>query len=229
MELENGVETTAIFETEKDRLENGTVKNNGHTAQLDVIATLPGDVGILSGGPLDGDYQILQLHFHWGSDDSKGSEHTIDGQSFPLEMHIVHKKVGEPDFLAVPGGLAVTGFMFAVDPNNNNNTAIEPLVAAFKYILMPDEKYDMSGSAFKITDLIDGVAGTSTYSNYNGSLTTPGCMEVVNWINFIEPLKISSEQLQMFRELKDKEDADIEDNFRPPQPLNGRTVNFYGP
>merc|ERR1711936_527023 len=210
-----------------NRLENGTVKNNGHTAQLDVIATLPGDVGILSGGPLDVDYQILQLHFHWGSDDSKGSEHTIDGQSFPLEMHIVHKKVGEPNFLSVKGGLAVTGFMFAVD--QNNNTAIEPLVAALKNIIKSDEKYDMSGSPFKIPDLIDGVARTSTYSNYNGSLTAPGCMEVVNWINFIDPLTISSEQLQMFRELKDKEDADIEDNFRPPQPLNGRTVNFYGP
>ena len=34
--------------------------------------------------------------------------------SFPLEMHIVHKKVGEPDFLKVKGGLAVTGFFFEV-------------------------------------------------------------------------------------------------------------------
>ena len=48
--------------------------------QLDVIATLPGDVGILSGGHLTGEYQILQLHFHWGADDTKGSEHTLDGQ-----------------------------------------------------------------------------------------------------------------------------------------------------
>ena len=33
---------------------------------------------------------------------------------FPLEMHIVHKKVGEPNFLSVEGGLAVTGFFFEV-------------------------------------------------------------------------------------------------------------------
>ena len=51
-----------------------------HYQQLDVIATLPGDVGILSGGHLQDDYQILQLHFHWGADDSKGSEHTLDGK-----------------------------------------------------------------------------------------------------------------------------------------------------
>ena len=87
--------TEEHIQEENDRLEKGTVGNNGHTAvnpygigpivshpclqQLDVIAPLAGDVGVLSGGPLDGDYQILQLHFHWGSDDTKGSEHTLNG------------------------------------------------------------------------------------------------------------------------------------------------------
>jgi len=210
----------------KQRLEDGTVKNNGHTAQLDVIATLPGDVGILSGGHLAGEYQILQLHFHWGADDTKGSEHTLDGRMFPLEMHIVHKKVGEPDFLSVPGGLAVTGFFFEVDAADN--PAIEPLVDVLKNVMKPDEKFDMSGSTFKITDLIAGVPGT-TYSTYSGSLTTPGCMEIVNWINFLKPIKISAGQLAKFRTLKDNDNDDIVDNFRPVQPLNDRLVTFYGP
>ena len=64
------------------RLTNGSIHNNGHTAQVDVIETLAGDVGILSGGPLASDYQILQLHFHWGSDNTQGSEHTLDGQRY---------------------------------------------------------------------------------------------------------------------------------------------------
>eukprot|EP00092_Neocalanus_flemingeri_P015906 GFUD01017223.1.p1 GENE.GFUD01017223.1~~GFUD01017223.1.p1 ORF type:complete len:367 (-),score=92.28 GFUD01017223.1:416-1516(-) len=214
----------------ESRLTNGSIKNNGHTAQLDVIATLPGDVGVLSGGPLDGDYQILQLHFHWGSNDTQGSEHTLDGNSFPMEMHIVHKKVGEMDFLNVPGGLAVTGFFFEVDAVNNS--AIEPLVSVLQNIMQPDQFYDMSGSTFRITDLISGVAPLNNtdptlYSSYSGSLTTPGCMEIVNWINFIKPIKISSEQLAMFRALEDGDHNDIVDNFRPPQPLNGRNVVFY--
>ena len=45
-----------------------------------MVATLAGDVGVLTGGPLTEAYQILQLHFHWGSDDTKGSEHTLDGK-----------------------------------------------------------------------------------------------------------------------------------------------------
>ena len=85
----------------------------------------------------------------------------------------------------------------------------------------------------KISDLVAGVAPIADsdeprYSNYAGSLTTPGCMEVVNWINFLDTIKISSEQLEKFRALKDGEKHDIVDNFRPVQPLNGRTVTFYG-
>jgi len=216
-----------------DRLENGTLKNNGHTAQLDVIATLPEDVGVLSGGPLDGDYQILQLHFHWGADDSKGSEHTLDGKQFPLEMHIVHKKMGVSvaDALNMTGGLAVAGFFFEVA--DSDNAAIEPLIEVLTNIIDPKTFVDMSGSTFKISDLVAGVAPIADsdeprYSNYAGSLTTPGCMEVVNWINFLDTIKISSEQLEKFRALKDGEKHDIVDNFRPVQPLNGRTVTFYG-
>ena len=36
-------------------------------------------------------------------------------------MHIVHKKVGEENFLSVPAGLAVTGFFFEVISFSNNN------------------------------------------------------------------------------------------------------------
>merc|ERR1712180_508934 len=35
-------------------------------------------------------FQFLQLHWHWGSDSSKGSEHTMDGKEYPLELHLVH-------------------------------------------------------------------------------------------------------------------------------------------
>ena len=34
----------------------------------------------VSGGPFGGEkYCLKQLHFHWGSDNSRGSEHFVDG------------------------------------------------------------------------------------------------------------------------------------------------------
>ena len=36
-----------------------------------------------TGGPFGNEtYQFLQLHFHWGSTDSQGSEHTIRGNRY---------------------------------------------------------------------------------------------------------------------------------------------------
>jgi carbonic anhydrase len=44
------------------------------------------------GGDLPGRYIFCSGHFHWGGAYERGSEHTIDGRSFPLEYHAVHYK-----------------------------------------------------------------------------------------------------------------------------------------
>ena len=31
-------------------------------------------------------YEVLQFHFHWGKDEKKGTEHTIDGESYAGEV-----------------------------------------------------------------------------------------------------------------------------------------------
>lgn len=41
---------------------------------------------VVSGGPLDGPYRLKQFHFHWGKKHGVGSEHTVDGKSFPSEV-----------------------------------------------------------------------------------------------------------------------------------------------
>merc|ERR1712072_276518 len=215
-----------------NRVSNGIFKNNGHTAQLDAVSPLGAAQGILRGGQLTGDYQILQLHFHWGANDNQGSEHGVDGKKYPLELHVVHVKVGEADPLNTPKGLSVTGFFFEVD-GDNTNTALAPLTNALAQIETADAQVDFAAVGFSLVDLlkpvapIDGAGRSSRYSTYEGSLTTPPCAESVEWINFLTPLKISRAQLQAFRTLDDKHMKDIVDNFRPPQPLNGRTVRFW--
>lgn len=45
----------------------------------------------LTGGPVTGTYRLKQFHFHWGSSDNKGSEHTVNGQLYPAEVCTFHK------------------------------------------------------------------------------------------------------------------------------------------
>lgn len=40
----------------------------------------------MTGGPLDGPYRLKQFHFHWGKMHNVGSEHMVDGKSFPCEV-----------------------------------------------------------------------------------------------------------------------------------------------
>ena len=41
-----------------------------------------------TGGPLSYNYTVHQLKFHIGSDDHLGSEHTVGGKAFPMEVRI---------------------------------------------------------------------------------------------------------------------------------------------
>lgn len=43
----------------------------------------------LTGGGLPGQYRAAQFHFHWGGMGRPGSEHTIDGERFPMEVREV--------------------------------------------------------------------------------------------------------------------------------------------
>lgn len=71
----------------------------------------------VSGGPLRGDYAFAQLHFHWGANDSIGSEDQINGQSFPMELHMVLYKTEYGDMdtaINYEDGLAVLAIFYNV-------------------------------------------------------------------------------------------------------------------
>lgn len=72
----------------------------------------------ISGGPLDGDYEFAQFHFHWGDNDTFGSEDLIDGRSFPMELHMVFFNKRYQNFkqaIEHPDGLTVLAFFFDVN------------------------------------------------------------------------------------------------------------------
>lgn len=164
--------------------------DNGHTIQVtnDVPATLD----------LDGErFRLVQYHFH------APSEHTIDGQHAPLEVHFVHKsKAGN---LAVFGVLAEEG---AHDP------IWDPVFSALPS--KPGDKRHIEGLELEIEEL---QLLPQRYFRYNGSLTTPPCSEGVRWVVMAERRQLSPEQLEAIT-------SRLHDNNRPVQPLGERELTL---
>lgn len=72
----------------------------------------------ITGGPLQNKfYEFSQFHFHWGSDNSKGSEHLIKGKGGLMEIHLVFFNKKYSNFTNAstkPDGLSVIGFLYKV-------------------------------------------------------------------------------------------------------------------
>lgn len=43
----------------------------------------------IHGGGLPSVYKALQFHLHWGEDAGPGSEHTVDGERYPMEVNLL--------------------------------------------------------------------------------------------------------------------------------------------
>ncbi|RVE45719.1 hypothetical protein evm_009627, partial [Chilo suppressalis] len=63
---------------------NGLISNTGHSVIFTVENETRHHINI-TGGPLSYKYQFHEIHIHYGLHDQFGSEHAINGYSFPAE------------------------------------------------------------------------------------------------------------------------------------------------
>jgi len=160
-----------------------TLVNNGHSIQANVA---PGNRTVIDGVSHD----LLQFHFH------KPSEHEVDSEVFPMELHFVHADD--------EGSLAVVGVLLEAGAAN---PAYDVLWAD-----QPGEGVETDIADFDMTSLLPADLGRFRYT---GSLTTPPCSEGVNWNVLAEPASMSADQIANFL---------YEGNARPVQGLGSRTV-----
>ncbi len=156
-------------------------------------------------------YELLQFHLH------ARSEHTIQGKTYPMEIHLVHRNLNAPNF-------AVLGIM--VEEGEENETFAEFGSAAEVAQMIPGDQqvaYEFPTLELNVGDLIP--EDLTTY-RYRGSLTTPPCSEVVNWHVLAQPITMSADQLAMFEdEIAQLRAAGGQgQNHRPIQKLNGREI-----
>lgn len=137
-------------------------------------------------------FDLLQFHFH------AGSEHWVEGEAHPLEVHFV---------TASEGNLAVVGVLFE---RGDANATVDTLWDA---IGPAGERRDIDAT-ISLTELLP--QDPSAF-RYEGSLTTPPCSEIVSWTVFTTPLSVSDAQIEAFVDI-------VGENARPPQPLNRRYI-----
>nr|KAG5687653.1 hypothetical protein BaRGS_027545 [Batillaria attramentaria] len=176
-----------------------------------------GDLRVSDGG-LQDEYSVAQYHFHWGSVDTQGSEHTVDCKAYPMEMHVVtfNRKYGDLErAMKREDGLAALGIFFEI--SSKDNPDFQPIIEALAKINRPGIVIELA--PVPLRDLLP--ADTGRYYRYPGSITTPPCREVVTWTVFSEPVRISAKQMKAFRSLWFEDRMpDGYNNFRPVQPLN---------
>ncbi|XP_058830890.1 carbonic anhydrase 7 [Topomyia yanbarensis] len=194
--------------------------NNGHT----VAITMKDHFPTISGGPLTGVYQYSQLHFHWGDNDTVGSEDMIDNHIFPMELHVVFFKQEyktAKSAMKHSDGLTVLAFFYEISQEDN------PSYEEFVQLLRNVTSSHKTATFVNPPSLRDLIArDLMHYYTYDGSLTTPPCSEVVTWIDFKEPILLSHTQIEAFRALEDDEGHPLTHNFRPIQPLGDRVVLY---
>ena len=139
--------------------------------------------------------ELKQFHFH------SPSEHTINGESFAMEIHFVHADE--------EGNLAVVAVL--IDEGEEH-----PVLSKL-WAFMPENPGDVSQKpiGFEETNLLPP---TREYYAYSGSLTTPPCTEGVRWAVLKTPVQASAEQIATFKSRVGPA------TNRPIQPLNARMI-----
>lgn len=165
----------------------GKMVNNGHTIQIN----MPEGSSITRDGKV---YDLLQFHFH------APSEHQVDGKTYPMEVHFVHKNKKD-------GDLAVLGIFIAPEQKHD---VFSMLAKNFPQ----KEGAEVQLDAFSASDFLP--KGLE-YWTYEGSLTTPPCSEIVTWMVARQPISVETASIAAFTNL-------YPNNARPVLPLNRRLV-----
>jgi carbonic anhydrase len=175
------IASTSLHETEGDLIFRYTptqihVIHDGHSVQA--INEAPSMV-IYRGDA----YQLLQLHFH------EPSEHHIDGISYAMEMHLVHKNSQNQ--------ILVVGVLIQLGSENHEIIRAGDWIQRKLGHRSVQEGEDVTGE-FMLDVMKLLPQNQSHYFTYEGSLTTAPCTEGVTWVVLKQPIEVSQDQVRRF-------------------------------
>ncbi|XP_077170810.1 carbonic anhydrase 7-like isoform X2 [Paroedura picta] len=210
----------------EDRMRPYSLVNNGHSAEV----KMKGGAAIFGQG-LPGIFYLQSFHFHWGQSNAPGSEHTINGKRYDLELHIVHTKnnMSTEEASKDPDGIAVVAFFLKKNSNAPVMNSWKTLSDLLELIPEKGDSVRLNGE-FALGGLLKTV-DVNRYYRYHGSLTTPPCSESVIWTIFPDLIEVSPKVVKKFSKslcfTTKREGRRMQNNYRPLQESRNRKVYWF--
>ena len=140
-------------------------------------------------------YQLTQFHFH------RPSEDLVNGKQYDMVAHFMHQ--------SSDGQIAGVAVFLKT---GSANSLVQQLWDHMPLTEGPE--HEIPGVQINPGALLPK---NLSYYSYRGSLTAPPCTEGVTWFVLKTPVSVSAAQIKAFAAL-------YPHDVRPPQPLNGRTI-----
>lgn len=230
--VEDHVKGLGGFNKLYSNIKEQTIKWTGYTSQVDYVAT-QGPNFLTS--PYNWKHretshlwQAAQLHWH------AGSEHTVDGKRFPLELHVVHTPVYKTTKVNKDDNndyiYAVLGVIFDTEKTGleDNQEVVAAVDALFDSLKWDDVTTQPKADEVKIGDFLNLVDARDRWT-YEGSLTTPPCSTAVQWNVVRQRYPIKQKHVDLFLgQLKRQTGYSLNEvgNFREVQAIDDHNVQF---